>query len=692
MSPDFQGMSKTSLAASKSANTKATPCISETHLHWCELSPSVPRTLKDVTCVYLFSHRVPDAWCSIDLIDVPICDILDEPDGFKGFVRMLYQTAMKESALIRHLSFTPVLFAGIIVGSTGLEFMASQNFCPWLQLTQPLEGGEGSDIEMSFTNSEASSEVFTAQHFMASLFDMDFESGLSTPTSLFPTHDTSSQTLSFSEALHLTQTVDNGKQTADNLYAETQPQYSSLDMLSNQSFPLRQGSIDKTEAITLLDASATYRYLGKDSPDRLLSHKGIRSSSALLLTYGIGDHLEPLQSVEEDLPSSREQSIPGPTETCIGDEDGSPCPSMIESDDSSVEDIEVRKAFACPYFRLDPVRHIECLSRRLYRIQDVKQHLSRRHYIKRDTSDNTRGVNLRTQKVLKLRLDRRLSPEGQWHEIWRNLFNGTVPSEGPYLGNSKEEIVGSMISICKQGSSRVVPGILRSLGFSTEKRKAIQQLMEQLFAGFQALSGDGSIDMETDKASACGGVDSIPMTPKDMEFGFDLNIPLHQSPSPEIQNSYSSKYMTEIQESNSVMPTGLPDSTTFEGNGEDDILMRYQSEKQLNADVQVKPACPLDATLGTPHTVESSETACATINTEPAGKSLTCLTHVLEDRKDPDLYEYVNAWECDYCGFEYIFRPSGARSDMLCFNYPCLGRLPGFYYDSVYKARVIRGG
>ncbi|KAF5589017.1 uncharacterized protein FSUBG_11268 [Fusarium subglutinans] len=569
---------------------------------------------------------------------------------------------MKGSASIRHLFFTAVLFTGIIVDSTGLEFMAGQNFCPWLQLTQPLEGGEESGIEPSFATSEASSELFTSQHSMASLFDVDFGSGFSTPITSYTTHEKSSQTLTFAEALYLTQKVDRGKENTDRFYAETQPQYCSLDMLSNTNFPSRQGSIDKTEYITLFDASATYRSYGKDTSDRLSSKKVIGPSSALLLTYGIGDHLEPFQSIEEDLPPSREQSIPlGPTETCIGDEDGSPCPSMIESDDSSVEDIELRKAFACPYFRLDPVRHIECLSRKLYRIQDVKQHLSRRHYIKRDYSDNTRGVNPRTQKVLKLRLDRRLSPEGQWHEIWRTLFDGTLPREGPYLGNSKEEIVGSMIA-----------------------------LMEQLFSGFQALSDEQSNSTETEKPPTCGGVDSIPMTPKDMEFEFDFNVPLHRSPLPEIHDSYSSKDMTELQESNSVIPTELPDYATFEGNGEDDILMGYQSEKQLDADVQVKPAWLPNTALHTPNVIERSETACATINTEHTGKSLTCLTHVLEETNDPDPYEYVDAWACDYCGFEYIFRPRGASSDMLCFNYPCLGRLPGCYYDSVYKARVRR--
>ncbi|KAG5756794.1 hypothetical protein H9Q70_000680 [Fusarium xylarioides] len=212
--------------------------------------------------------------------------------------------------------------------------------------------------------------------------------------------------------------------------------------------------------------------------------------------------------------------------------------------------------------------------------------------------------------------------------------------------------------------------------------------MEQLLSGFQELSDERSNDMET--ASTCGGVDSIPMTPKDMEFEFDFNVPPQRSPSPEIQNSYSKKDITQIQESSSVIPTGLSDHTTSEGNKED-ILLGYQSTKHLIPEAQVKLSWPQNTAIDTTETVESPETACATIDTEPTGNSLTCLTHVLEDRKDPDRYEYVDAWECVNCGFEYIFRPEGASSDMLCFNTPCLGQLPS-YYNSVYKARVIRGG
>ncbi|KAF5539222.1 hypothetical protein FNAPI_10893 [Fusarium napiforme] len=494
---------------------------------------------------------------------------------------------------------------------------------------------------MSFATSAVSPELSTEQYFMTSSFGLESEPAFSTPVPLFQTYDTNSQRLSFAEALHLTQIVDHGKEAANNLNAETQPQYCSLDMLSNKTLSSWQGLVDEAKDVTSVHASETCRLYGIDLTDSLSSGNTFEPSSALLLTYDKDDHFEPLLEIKGGLPPSRAQAITlSPTETCIGEEDGSPCPSMIDSDDSSVEDIEVRKAFVCPYFRLDPVRHIECLSRKLYRIQDVKQHLYRRHYMTRDKSsdakDNTRGVNIRTQSILKLRLDRRLSPERQWHKIWETLFNLKLPREGPYLGNSKEEIVGSMIA---------------------------------------ALSDERSNDMETEETqntSTCGGVDSIPMTPNDMEFEFDFNIPLDRSPSPEIQNSYPSKDITQMQESSAVMPARLSDYSTFEGNRESDISMGYQSTEHLKTDVQVKPAWTPHTALGTLKTVEGSDTAGACGNSKPDGKSLNDCAPVHERNNWP------GSWE-----------PGGASSDKLCINYPCPGRFPG-YYGSAYKTWVRR--
>jgi hypothetical protein len=195
---------------------------------------------------------------------------------------MLYPTVMKASASIHQLSF-----AVIIVDSTGLEFMA--NSFPWLQITQPLEGGQGSESDMSFATSAVSPELSTEQYFMTSSLDLELESAFSTPMPPFPTDGTSSQTLSFAEALHLAQIANHGKGTANNLDAETQPQYCSLDMLSNKTLSSRQGPVDEAKDLTSLHASETSRYYGKDSADSLSSRNMFESSSTLLLTYDKGE-------------------------------------------------------------------------------------------------------------------------------------------------------------------------------------------------------------------------------------------------------------------------------------------------------------------------------------------------------------------------------------------------------------------
>jgi hypothetical protein len=372
------------------------------------------------------------------------------------------------------------------------------------------------------------------------------------------------------------------------------------------------------------------------------------------------------------------------TETCIGDEEGNRCYSVIESEDSSIEDLEERKAFACPYFRLDPIRHIECLSRKLYRIQDVKQHLSRRHYDKRDkmsnTSDNTKGVNSRTQRVLKLRLDRRLSPERQWHEIWRTLFDKAVPREGPYLGNTKEEVVGSMIAICKKGSSRVVPGILRSLGLPNEKGKAVQQLMEQLFIGFQALSDRESQDTGTEKTSTYD-MGSIPGTPKSMDF--DFTLPLLQSPVSNGQVDFAAEDSTERLECSpgSEIQAWSPDHASFEGSGENDVA-QYEPLKYSTA-VQPQTVPGSSKTL---HCSQTSHVPADRGRWKPLGSWIT----ELDDEQDSHLWEYARGWKCHECGFDYVFRPFGVTSDKMCINYPCQHQ---FREDCclVYKVLVRRG-
>ncbi|KAF5678861.1 hypothetical protein FDENT_8856 [Fusarium denticulatum] len=95
------------------------------------------------------------------------------------------------------------------------------------------------------------------------------------------------------------------------------------------------------------------------------------------------------------------------------------------------------ETFACPYYRKDPERHLNCINLKLIRISDVKQHLKRRHTSNYSCTrcfegfsssksyeehvllqscpiaecNNNDGVSPVTQQALKDRVDRSSSPE-----------------------------------------------------------------------------------------------------------------------------------------------------------------------------------------------------------------------------------------------------------------------------------------
>lgn len=207
------------------------------------------------------------------------------------------------------LSVTAALFARIVIAHTELELMAGQNSYPWRQLTQPLEGGEGPESDISFTTSAVSPEAFTAQHFMASLADLEFESGFSTPIPPFPTHDARAHTLSFAEALHLTKRVHNGTETT-NLDAETQPLNCPLDMFSNNTFSLRQLPVKEAEGFTSFDAFETNGYYEQRPVDQATDLTFLDASD----TYEDYGHGFYVQGSTEGL-SSRKMFGPSSTST-----------------------------------------------------------------------------------------------------------------------------------------------------------------------------------------------------------------------------------------------------------------------------------------------------------------------------------------------------------------------------------------
>lgn len=151
--------------------------------------------------------------------------------------------------------------------------------------------------------------------------------------------------------------------------------------------------------------------------------------------------------------------------------------------------------FSCPFFRNDPIHYMDCITLKLTRIRDVKQHIQRRHAIaafccpvccqgfdsvlQRDChirlrncepqEHGTRSIpNNVSLELLKGRVDRTLSPPEQWYSVWDILFQGTPRPPSPYLGSLVEELIRMMRGFWKEEGQRIIPDLLRASGRPTD--------------------------------------------------------------------------------------------------------------------------------------------------------------------------------------------------------------------------------
>lgn len=166
--------------------------------------------------------------------------------------------------------------------------------------------------------------------------------------------------------------------------------------------------------------------------------------------------------------------------------------------------------FACPFYRRDPRMYRECMYRKLTRIRDVKQHIQRRHTpasscpVCYSTFPSTKegaehirerkcqprevaslnfvnGISIEAQEQLKHRVDRTVTAEKQWYEVWDILFKGVPRPDKAYLGTVMEETVGMMRDFWKQEGVQAGAEFLQGHGVSFDDVADIQQLMVGLF-------------------------------------------------------------------------------------------------------------------------------------------------------------------------------------------------------------------
>ncbi|KAK1829245.1 hypothetical protein QBC39DRAFT_263434, partial [Podospora conica] len=120
---------------------------------------------------------------------------------------------------------------------------------------------------------------------------------------------------------------------------------------------------------------------------------------------------------------------------------------------------------ACPYYKRDPTKHMECLLRnRLTSTSFVRQHLQRVHCrpihcsrcgrtfrkeVEQEDHVRERLCNVERftypgfgmDQLIKIRKPPRdLNEQERWNTMWRILFPGEPCPEDPYVGSAQEEI------------------------------------------------------------------------------------------------------------------------------------------------------------------------------------------------------------------------------------------------------------
>ncbi|KAH6867278.1 hypothetical protein B0T10DRAFT_611888 [Thelonectria olida] len=205
------------------------------------------------------------------------------------------------------------------------------------------------------------------------------------------------------------------------------------------------------------------------------------------------------------------------------DGDGDPWSSGDEFSGNKPKD---GNAFACPFYRRDPIRYFDCVNRKLNRIQDLKQHLIRRHTAPHsctscfrgfstsqllenhvldgrcESESNIHGVSPTARKLLKDRIERKLSPEDQWHKIWKILFGYSDIMQNPHLESVVEEVFGIVRGFYEKDGHKIVAGFVKSRGLPSENIGLLHPLLMELLDSTQTNVKQGPNEPTTREAPA----------------------------------------------------------------------------------------------------------------------------------------------------------------------------------------------
>ncbi|EWG47511.1 hypothetical protein FVEG_07591 [Fusarium verticillioides 7600] len=165
-----------------------------------------------------------------------------------------------------------------------------------------------------------------------------------------------------------------------------------------------------------------------------------------------------------------------------------------------------QETFACPFYRKDPVRFLECINLRMVTISIVKQHLKRRHAANlycsvckqgfpssklyedhlqrgscsRSVIDSSHTIPPHILEALKLRSDRRISSEAQWQEIYVLIFGTSDTIPKPFLDGIAQEMTGIIRDIWRQDGSQIVSKSVQERGLPATPGQLFDILPELL--------------------------------------------------------------------------------------------------------------------------------------------------------------------------------------------------------------------
>ncbi|KAF5664559.1 hypothetical protein FDENT_12812 [Fusarium denticulatum] len=178
-----------------------------------------------------------------------------------------------------------------------------------------------------------------------------------------------------------------------------------------------------------------------------------------------------------------------------------------DGDDGSGDDKKEEK-FACPFYRKDPLRFLECMNLRLVSISIVKQHLKRRHAANPDSDgsgqqedlafstmsgdDNTEAICAQGNNedldiippkildVLKRRSDRRMSSTDQWHDIYVLLFGESDITPEPLLDGVVKEMTSIIRDIWSKDGGQILENHILARGMPVSSDQLLSLLPDLL--------------------------------------------------------------------------------------------------------------------------------------------------------------------------------------------------------------------